>query len=47
VRDGYVTNYNRVAQEYNAKMRDITRNYIRPGDLPDCVPNWETEVCNY
>lgn len=47
VRDGYIMNYNRVAQEYNASMRDITRNYIRPGDLPECVPNWDVDMCSY
>ncbi|MHA2136210.1 MAG: hypothetical protein ACW99J_20310 [Candidatus Thorarchaeota archaeon] len=41
IRDGYIINYNRVAQEYNAKMRDITRNFAAPSDLPTHIPNWE------
>jgi len=39
-RDGIIANYNRVAQEYNAKMRDITRSFIRPPELPREIPNW-------
>ncbi len=45
--DGYVANYNRVASEYNASMRDITRRWAKPPDLPACVPNWGSEHCTY
>lgn len=47
VRDGYIVQYNTVAQKYNAKMRDITRSLIRPPELPTCIPNWETDHCAY
>lgn len=40
VRDGYIINYNRVAEEYNAKMMDITRNYAAPPDLPEYIKPW-------
>lgn len=40
VRNGYITHYNNLANQYNAKMRDITRNWASPPDLPSNIPNW-------
>ena len=37
---GYITHYNRLANQYNAKMRDVTRNWASPPDLPTHIPNW-------
>lgn len=45
--DGYVANYNRVASEYNAAIRDVTRRWSKPPDLPGCIPNWGAEHCTY
>lgn len=45
--DGYIANYNRVASEYNASIRDITRRWARPRDLPECISNWGAEHCTY
>ena len=41
VRDGYIIHYNNMANDYNAKMDDITRNWSAPPDLPRNIPNWE------
>lgn len=43
VRDGYITQYNNLANSYNAKMRDMTRNWSAPPDLPSNIPNWGSE----
>ena len=40
VRDGYVTHYNNLANSYNAKMQDMTRNWAAPPDLPAKIDNW-------
>jgi hypothetical protein len=40
VKNGYITHFNNLANDYNAKMRDMTRNWSAPGDLPGHIPNW-------
>jgi len=40
VLSGYMTEYNNLANQYNAKMDDITRNFAAPRDLPRHIPNW-------
>jgi hypothetical protein len=40
VKSGYINRYNSLAQEYNAKMDDITRNWSAPPDLPKHIQNW-------
>lgn len=42
VRDGYIAHYNALASQYNAKMKDFTRNWSAPPDLPRRIDSWDS-----
>lgn len=33
--------YNQMVADYNARMQDVTRSYIRPSELPERLLRWE------